>query len=189
VREAIIRGAGSLKEIVEPEVIEEFLEHLRANPALAKMIDRDLYEGVYREITGNKTTSVLTTSIELDAKSLDRLDAITKRMETAAAAVAKGADIEVDEVDADGVDEIAKSLEESVAKALEEFAPQVDEIAEPERKGALTAIMDGIRGLFKAAPREAKNMPPAEPAKADPSVQEDLRKQFEEIAAKHQIAA
>lgn len=59
VREALIRGAGSLKEIVEPETIEEFLEHLRANPALANMVDKGLYEETFREITGHKTTVIV----------------------------------------------------------------------------------------------------------------------------------
>lgn len=185
VREALIKGAGNLKEIVEPEVIEEFLEHLKANPALARMINRDLYEQVGRELGGNKTTSILTTSIELDTKSLDRLEAITKRMEAAAEAVAKGADVEVEEVDEPEVDEIAKELEINVEGFLKDFQPKVDEIDEPERKGALTKLMDGIRGLFKATEPE----PAPAPVKADPEVKEALRKQFEEIAARNQIAA
>lgn len=183
VREALIKGAGSLKEIIEPEVIEEFLEHLKANPAIAKMIDRSLYEDVYREATGNKTTSVLTTSIELDAKSLDRLESVAARMEKAAEAITKGE--QTDEVDEPVVDEIAKELELNVEGFLKDFAPKVDEIDEPERKGSLTKLMDGIRGLFKAE----EPTPPAEPEQADPSVQKELAARLEKIAERNKLAA
>lgn len=190
VREALIKGAGGKAEdIVSPEVIEEFLTHLKANPGLAKMINRDLYEGVYREITGNKITSIGSVGIELDVKSLDRLESITKRMEAAAEIVAKGEQVEVEEVDEPEIDEIAKELEINVEGFLKDFQPKVDEIDEPERKSTLTKLMDGIRGLFKAAPETDEDEPVPAPVAADPEVQKALKAQFEEIAARNQLAA
>lgn len=179
VRQALIRGASNLKEILSPETIEEFLEHLKANPALAKMIDKGLYEGVYREITGNKTASVLTTSIELDTESLDRLEKIAERMEKAADAVVSGTIELTVETDEPVVDEIAKGIEDSVEKTLAEFEPKVEEIDEPDRKGSLTKLMEGIRGLFKAAEPE----PDPAPIPADPEVQKALKERLAKIAA------
>lgn len=199
VREALVRGVA-VKDIVCPETIEEFFEHLNANPALAKMINRDLYEGVYREITGNKTSAPFVfengvfrlADALVETKALDRMEAIAKRMEAAAEAVAKSAP--ADEVDDEPeVDEIAKGIETSIEKTLEEFAPKIDEVAEPDRKGALTKLMDGIRSLFKAdAPdaREKKGDGAAiEPAKADPEVQKALAERFAKIAERHKAAA
>jgi HK97 family phage prohead protease len=183
VREALIRSGGrNLKDIVSPEVIEEFLEHLKANPAIAKMINRDLYEGVYREITGTKTRSILTvdSKVGFEKADLDRMEAIAKRMEAAAEAVAKSAPAEEVE-DEPAVDEIAKGIETSIEKALEEFAPKIDEVDEPERKGALTKLMDGIRSLFKAA----EPAPEPLPAPADPEIQKALKAEADEIAARY----
>jgi HK97 family phage prohead protease len=188
VREALIKGAGNLKEIIEPEVIEEFLEHLKANPAIAKMIDRSLYEDVYREATGNKTTSILTTSIELDTKSLERLESIAARMEKAATGVVErdGESEVIEHTRQDPEpDPVAKELELNVEGFLKDFAPKVEEIDEPERKGALTKLMDGIRSLFKAE----EPTPPAEPEKADPSVQKALAERLEKIAERNKLAA
>lgn len=181
VREALVRNAGaSMKDIVSPEVIEEFLEHLKANPALAKMINRDVYEGVYREVTGNKQTIHLSSAVEIDAKSLDRMEAIAKRMEAAAATVSMSATPAVE--DEPEFDPMTRELELSVEGFLKDFAPKVDEIDEPERKGALTKLMVGIRGIFKAAPE-------TEPAKPDPEVLKALREQADQIAARYPEAA
>lgn len=189
VREALIKGAGTLKEIIEPEVIEEFLEHLKANPAIAKMINRGLYEEVYREITGSKTTSVLSTSIELDAKSLDRLEVIAGRMEKAVSRFGATSEDDLDlrthEDHEPEADPVAKELELNVEGFLKDFAPKVDEIDEPERKGALTKLMDGIRSLFKAE----EPVPPAEPEKADPDIQKALAERLEKIAERNKLAA
>lgn len=179
VRQALIRGAGNLKEILSPETIEEFLEHLKANPALAKMIDKGLYEGVYREITGNKQTMQISSSIELDAKSLDRLEAIAERMEKAADAVVAGTvELSVEPAEPE-VDPVVQELELNVEEFLKGFEPKVEEIAEPERKSALTKLVDGIRGLFKAADPE----PDPAPLPADPEVQKALKERLAKIAA------
>ncbi len=204
VREALIKGAGTrMEDIVSPEVIEEFLTHLKANPALAKMINRDLYEGVYREITGNRTslpgeapewlTEVRSIAERMEKASSPTFvvvegpisDADLQRMKTAMAE-ARGV-IEHAEPE---IDEVAKDLEDSLETVLKDFAPKVDEIDEPARKGALQKILDGIRSVFKAAPEpEPETDPVVEPVKADAETKEALRKQFDEIAAKHQIAA
>lgn len=191
VREALMKGAGGKAEdIVSPEVIEEFLDHLKANPGLAKMINRDLYEGVYREITGNKITSLGSFALDLDTKSLDRLETIAERMEKAADRVAAGGTLsEADLVDETEVDELFRDMEVSVEKALAGFQPKVDAVEEPERKGALTKMLDGIRGIFKASPEPEKKDPVVEPEKADPEVQAALKKQLEEIAARYPEAA
>jgi len=183
VREALVKGIGGKGEdIVSPEVIEEFLEHLRANPGLAKMIDKGLYEGVYREITGNKTAMLIDTRVGLEKADLDRLDAIVARMERTAVALA---DLE-DVADAnDSLDEIAKALETSVFKTIEDFEPKVAEVAEPERKNALTKLLDGVRSIFKA-PEPPQ---PVVPTLADPEIQKALRAQADEIAAKYPDAA
>jgi HK97 family phage prohead protease len=183
VREALIKGAGAKAEdIVSPEVIEEFLEHLKANPALAKMIKRDLYEGVYREITGNKTASIMLESkIGVEKADLDRMEAIAKRIEAAAAKMAPAGDGDAADAPADEVDEVAKDLEGSIETVLKDFAPKVEEIAEVERKSALTKLLDGVRAIFKA-PEPPQ---PEPPAPADPEIQKALRQQADEIAARY----
>jgi HK97 family phage prohead protease len=188
VREALIRGAGlSMKGIVSPEVIEEFLEHLKANPGLAKMINRDLYEGVYREITGNKL------SIEAPAWLGETRELVDRLERAAQLIVEKSDDVEIIEhtVQDPVIDEVAKELEDSVEIVLKDIAPKIDELPEDqvERKGALIKLLDGIRGLFKAAPEPEKKEPVIEPVKADPEIQKALKAQFEEIAARNQIAA
>jgi len=175
VREALIRGAGSkIEDIISPEVVEEFLEHLKANPALAKMIKADLYEQVYREATGNKTALAIETPAWLaEARSL------TERMETAIKAA--GEPIVVEHVVQDPViDEVAKELEDGIEAVIKGVEPKVDELPEEqvERKGALTKLLDGIRSMFKADE-------PEKPEKADPDVQKALAERLEKIAARH----
>jgi hypothetical protein len=55
----------------------------------------------------------------------------------------------------------------------------VQEINEPERKGALTKLVEGIRGLFKASEPE----PEPAPVPADPEVQKALKERLAKIAA------
>lgn len=194
VREALVKGVrGGADAIVTPEVIEEFMEHLKANPALAKMINRDLFEGVYREMTGNQSHSILTTSVEIDAKSLDRLDEITKRIEKAAASVeanaaASEAADDIEDATA-ALEELSKGLETAVLKTLDDFDPEVAKIEASERKGALTKIVDGIRNMFKSPTSANAGPDPVIPPMADPETQKALRERAEKIAAKYPAAA
>jgi HK97 family phage prohead protease len=183
VREALVKGiGGKAEDIVSPEVIEEFLEHLKANPGLAKMIKRDLYESVYREITGNKTASIMLESkIGVEKADLDRMEAIAKRIEAAASKMAPAGGGDAVDEPADEVDEVAKDFEGSIETVLKDFAPKVEEIVEVERKSALTKLLDGVRAIFKA-PEQPQ---PEPPAPADPEIQKALRQQADEIAARY----
>lgn len=174
--------AKSVKEgnMLARDLLEEVLDTYTKTPA-GLIVPIEEYEAAHKDATGDKTT-VLTSKIELDTASLDRLEGITKRMEAAAEKVAKGSTDPIEEINEPAVDEIHKGIQMSVEKALEEFAPQVDEVDEPERKSALSKLIDGIRSVF--APAE----PPA-PERADPSVKEALRKEADEIAARYADAA
>lgn len=171
--------AKSIKEgnMLARDFLEEVLDTY-TKTAAGLIVPRAELEAAHKDATGAKT-AILTTTIELDAKSLDRLEKIAERMEAAADAVAKGAQVEIETVDEAKVDEIFKGIEEGVEKALEEFEPQVEEIDEPERKSALTKLVDGIRGLFKAAEPE----PEPAPLPADPEVQKALKERLAKIAA------
>ncbi len=180
VREALVRNAGAkLEDIVSPEVIDEFLEHLKANPAISRMINRDLYDQIGRELGGNKTT------IQIDAPTwMGEMRQLTERMERAVKTF--GDEAETTE-DVPEVDEVAKELEEGVERALQEVQPKIDDIPEEqvERRGAFSKLMDGIRGLIKGAEPE----PPNQPEKANPDEVASLLREVDEIAARHLEAA
>lgn len=157
------------------DLVEQVLDEYVKTPA-GLIVPREEFDAAHKEGTGEKTT-ILTTSIKLDSDDLDRLEKITERMENAASAIYKGAGVEV--VEEDDVDEIAKGIEDSVEKTLAEFEPKVEQIDEPERKSALTKLMEGIRGLFKTAEPE----PDPAPLPADPEVQKALKERLAKIAA------
>lgn len=172
--DALVKGATDETPIVNPEVIEEFLEHLKANPALAKMINRDLYEEVYREATGNKrslTTQPPTEIIEIDGssetslsfKGLDEFRGLVERMERAAG-------IEPP-VDAD--EEAADEFEAELEKAFDDFAPTVEAIEEEHRAGFLERVFKGFRERFGDS--EEENSGP------DPDAIAASKKEFREI--------
>lgn len=171
--------AKSIKEgnMLARDFLEEVLDTY-TKTAAGLIVPRAELEAAHKDATSDKT-SVLTTTIELDTKSLDRLEKIAERMEKAADAVVSGT-VEL-AVDAEEpvVDEIAKGIEDSVEKTLAEFEPKVEEIDEPERKSALTKLVDGIRGLFKADEPE----PDPAPLPADPEVQKALKERLAKIAA------
>ena len=168
------------------DFLEEVLDTY-TKTAAGLIVPRSELEGAHKEATGGRT-SVLTASVELDAKSLDRLEGVVERMERAAQIIVErdGEPEVIEHTTQDpSPDPVAKELELNVEGFLKDFEPKVEEIDEPERKGALTKLMDGIRGLFKAAEPE----PAPVPVMADPAVKEALRKQFEEIAARNNLAA
>lgn len=171
--------AKSIKEgnMLARDFLEEVLDTY-TKTAAGLIVPRSELEAAHKDASGDKT-SVLTTKIELDTKSLDRLEKIAERMEKAADAVVSGTVELAVEAEEPVVDEIAKGIEDSVEKTLAEFEPKVEEIDEPERKGSLTKLMDGIRGLFKADEPE----PDPAPLPADPEVQKALKERLAKIAA------
>lgn len=171
--------AKSIKEgnMLARDFLEEVLDTY-TKTAAGLIVPRAEIEAAHKDATGGKT-SILTTTIELDTKSLDRLEKIAARMEKAADAVVAGTvelSVEPDEPE---VDPVVQELELNVEEFLKDFEPKVDEIDEPERKSALTKLVDGIRGLFKAPEPE----PEPAPAPADPEVQKALKERLAKIAA------
>jgi len=176
--------ARSIKEgnMLAKDFLEEVLDTY-TKTAAGLIVPRAEIEAAHKAATGDKT-SILTTTIELDQKSLDRLEAIAERMEKAASAVEKPVSVEI-VIDDEGKtkaiapDPVAQELELNVEEFLKDFEPKVEEIAEPERKSALTKLVDGIRGMFKAAEPE----PDPAPIPADPEVQKALKERLAKIAA------
>lgn len=214
--------ARSIKEgnMLAKDFLEEVLDTY-TKTAAGLIVPRAELEAAHKDASGDKT-SVLTTKIELDTKSLDRLEKIAERMEKAASSFAPAgrqyagmsedqlreavrsipptwADVELDRIeralgpemravaeselskmatDSNPRDEIVQELELNVEGFLKDFEPKVDEIDEPERKSALTKLVDGIRGLFKAAEPE----PDPVPIPADPEVQKALKERLAKIA-------
>lgn len=171
--------AKSIKEgnMLARDFLEEVLDTY-TKTAAGLIVPRAELEAAHKDATGGKT-SILTTTIELDTKSLDRLEKIAARMEKAADAVVAGTvELSVEPAEPE-VDPVVQELELNVEEFLKDFEPKVEEIDEPERKGALTKLVDGIRGLFKAAEPE----PEPAPAPADPEVQKALKERLAKIAA------
>lgn len=171
--------AKSIKEgnMLARDFLEEVLDTY-TKTAAGLIVPRSDLEAAHKDATGEKT-SVFTTKIELDTKSLDRLEKIAARMEKAADAVVAGTvELSVEPAEPD-VDPVVQELELNVEEFLKDFEPKVDEIDEPERKSALTKLVDGIRGLFKAPEPE----PEPAPVPADPEVQKALKERLAKIAA------
>ena len=171
--------AKSIKEgnMLARDFLEEVLDTY-TKTAAGLIVPRAELEAAHKDATGSKT-STLTTTIELDAKSLDRLEKIAERMEKAADAVVAGTvELSVEPAEPE-VDPVVQELELNVEEFLKDFEPKVEEIDEPERKSALTKLVDGIRGLFKAAEPE----PDPAPIPADPEVQKALKERLAKIAA------
>lgn len=178
VREALVKGAGDISEVMSPEVVEEFLEHLKSNPAVAQMVDKQLFESAYREATGNKS-SVETLTMSLDATGFaaefkDALEPTILRMEKAA-----GIEPEVED-DPVVEDPVIKEMETAVSDLVEKVSPQIEEIEDEERKGGIASIIDGLKSLFKSEP-EAPKLASEEDKKA---LQQKIKEmEIEEIAA------
>lgn len=156
------------------DLLEEVLDTYIKTPA-GVIVPREEYEDAHRDAGGNKT-SVITTKIELDDGASAELKNFVERVEAAVEKIAGSDKIAIDEADAIKVD-----LEKTLTGAIDEFIPKVDAIKEPERKGALTKLMDGIRAVF------AESEP--EPEKVDQETKDALRKRAEDIAARHAEAA
>lgn len=174
VREALMKGAGNIKEIMSPEVVEEFLEHLKKNPAIAQMVDKQLFEDAYREATGNRTSRQVMIGVDTrDTKSfLKSFEALVARAE-------KAAGIQNAPAPEAPVDEITKELEKGIAAVLEEAMPKVDDVVDEERKTAIQSLIDGIKGMFaKDAPKERQDPAPEQPAIAPESVKDALRERL-----------
>lgn len=173
VREALIKGKGAdMKEILSPEVIEEFLEQIKAMPAVAKMVDQELFNTVYREITGNK--EIVSMSMGLERPEwIDDLTKAAERLERAA-----GANVAIEDPAEPEIDPIEKAAHEAVEKALSEVEPELDALPEDdtERKSALSEIFAKVRSIF--APAE-----PEKPALATAETKDALKARLEAIKA------
>lgn len=176
--------AKSIKEgnTLARDFLEEVLDTYERTAAGLIVPKADL-EAARRDAMGVKT-SILTTKINLDVNDLDRLEKIAERMEKAAAAVTNSS-----EPSDDSVDPAAKELSETFERSLIDILPAVDALEETERKSTLKTLLEnvrnGIQSVFKAA--EPEKAP--EPSKADPEIQKSLQAEFEEIAARNNIAA
>lgn len=172
VREALRKGAGhNMKEILSPEVIEEFLEQIKGMPAVAKMVDQKLFNEVYREITGNKTIA----SMSLERPEwLDELTKSTERLERAAGATVEPV---IEEFEPE-VDEIHKTAQDAVEKALLEVEPEIEKLPEDqaERKGVLSGLLAKVRSAF--APAE-----PEKPVLATTETKDALKARLDAIKA------
>lgn len=185
--------AKSIKEgnMLARDFLEEVLDTY-TKTAAGLIVPRAELETAHKEATGSKT-SILTTTIELDAKSLDRLEAIAERMEKAALASewSNGDMSREDAMKALGftvepeVDPAAKELSETFERSLIDILPKVDAIDEPERKSGLKKLLenvrDGIQSMFKTAEPGAE--PVSAPPPADPEVQKALKERLAKIAA------
>jgi HK97 family phage prohead protease len=177
--------AKSVKDgnMLARDFLEEVLDTYERTAA-GLIVPKSELESAHKDATGNRTT------LAIEAPEwLGEVRALTERME--AAVKAAGEPIVVAHVVQDPVvDEVAKELEDSVEAVIKGIEPKVDELPEDqvERKGALTKLLDGIRSLFKADEPE-KTDPVIEPEKADAATKEALRKQFDEIASRHDLAA
>ncbi len=143
VREALIKGKTSDGEIITPEVIESFLEQLKSNPALARMVDKDVYEQVYREITGNKSVVVLPDGWDELRKTVkdlgSKVDALTSKDPA---------------VGDPQTDEIEQSIKDGVEQLVSDVTPKIDELPDDdcERKGVLKSMVEGIRNFISPPP-------------------------------------
>ena len=148
VREALVKGNGNIKEFMSPEVIEEFLEHLKANPAIAQMVERSVYEDALKEATGNKTISLATTTIDFEVDGIKAVLADhAKEMESIAVRIEKASGPQND--DDELPDPLVKQLEDDLAEAIKKVEPELDAIEDDERKSALSVILAGIKSIFK----------------------------------------
>jgi HK97 family phage prohead protease len=176
--------AKSVKDgnMLARDFLEEVLDTYERTAA-GLIVPKAELEAAHKDATGNRTT------LTIEAPEwLGEVRALTERMEAAAKTVVGGT-VELT-IEEEPIDEVAKELEDSVEAVIKEIEPKVDELPEDqvERKGALTKLLDGIRSLFKADEPE-KTDPVIEPAMADAATKDALRKQFDEIASRHDLAA
>lgn len=183
VRQAIVRGASpTAEEIVSPEVIEEFLEHLKANPGLAKMINRGLYEDVYREMTGNK--QMVTVAID---EKMEEIRSLVERAETVmkgigAAGVVGNPAAEEPEVPPFDEDQFTKDMEQAADELLAPFEEKAEALPE-EHKSIVQRVLDRVRSAFAPTEPEIE-----EPEKASDETKAALKRAVEELEARHKAA-
>jgi len=172
--------AKSIKEgnTLARDFLEEVLDTYERTAAGLIVPKADL-EAAHKDASGNKT------SLVIDAPEwLCEVRELTARMEAAAKQVHASVVTDEDQEDVDAVEravgEMAKAIEEGVEAVFKGVEPKVDTLPE-EGKGILSKLIGGIRGMFKADNPE--------PSKADPEIQKSLQAEFEEIAARNNIAA
>lgn len=166
VTNALVKGATEGADIVTPEVIEEFLEHLKAHPAVAKMVNRDLYHDVYREITGNKSISV--GALELSVEGLERLEDIVKRAEKLSLKQAS------DEKDEKSEDEIIPDEDDEDEASAGNEDQKSDE--EPQKQSVWQRLFGAVK---THTPEEAH--PDIKKAIGDAEAQDKARVAYERI--------
>ena len=162
VREALIKGTANgdkASDIIDPVMIEDFLETVRANPAVSKMVDRELYESVLREVTGNKTFgNVGTISVNAERPEwLDELKDVADRIERATG----GSSSDQEEESEDQIDPIQKETFDAVERALSEVEPKLEELGDEdeERKSALSGLFSRVRSIFTTEKNEEEQKP------------------------------
>lgn len=187
VRQAIVRGASpTAEDIVSPEVIEEFLEHLKANPGLVKMINRSLYEDVYREITGKKH-SVDTLTIKADLDPEGHIKVFRGLVERAEAAVKTLTEVDVPEEAEPEVppfdeEKFTKDMEQAADELLAPFEEKAEALPE-EHKSIVQRVLDRVRSAFAPTEPEIE-----EPEKASDETKAALKRAVEELEARHKAA-
>ena len=143
VREALIKGATGEVDIHSPEVIEEFLETLSSNKGLASLVDRKLFEKVYQEITGNKTSATIQLGDDVLNEPIklvfDQIKVISDRISVLES---NGND------EASDLDPVEQEIQKRVDDIAEEIQPKVDEIDDEDRKGNLSRLLSKIKSVF-----------------------------------------
>jgi len=173
--------AKSIKDgnMLARDFLEEVLDTYERTAA-GVIVPRADFEAAHKDATGNKTTI----SIEAPAW-LAEVRTLTERMEKASATLTKAEDAVPGPTD-DEADVLMKAIEESLEAAIQEHAADVAAIDEPERKSALTKILDGVRAFFKA-PEPAAD-PAHAPVPADPELLKALAARAALIEARHRAA-
>lgn len=152
VREALVKGAGNIKEILSPEVVEEFLEHLKSNPAVAALVDKSMFEFAEREATGNKTiTTVTIDTSAINETFLKAIGEYTDRIEKVAEKISSN-DVEIKT----DLDPVAKELEDGVSAVVEKAQTDIETIDDENRKSKLLKIVDSVKSLFAPVEEEVK---------------------------------
>ena len=180
VRQALVKANGGTNEFMSPEVIEEFLEHLKANPAIAQLVDKSVYEDALREAIGNKSFSIAKLITSEDALSIKTiLSEHSKEMEDIASRIEKASGVEIKEEELP--DPLMKQLENELAAVVTKVEPEIETIEDDERKSVLSAFVSSIKSIFKTEPEE--------PVAASQEAKDALRARLEALESRQQKAA
>jgi hypothetical protein len=148
VREALVKGAGNLKEVMSPETIEEFLEHLKKNPAVAALVNKELFESVFREVTGNKTSIILPDE-EKQANRINTIEGLVTSLGKDIASIKEHLEVSDTEKTEDPVSELVDEFQTEVGKLAETVTEKAKEI-DADGNSILSDLVTRIKSVFGA---------------------------------------